>query len=195
MVLGLAGSHTGSSAQERGRLLPAGWCPGREQYLPWALLLAWALPVCCGQACNDAQSWGCLGLSQGQGSPVLVASMSQSRWLSSAVGLPGGCESCVGIKQQVKEGNTGRSFWVTGLGAGSWDSSLSRALGTLSQMSQAVTLPNSYLGLSECLECGVLPCCQDWVAGLWEELGLMVRCSLPAGVQRPHGCLCSHSQG
>lgn len=136
MVLGLAGSRTGSSAQERGRLLPAGWCPGREQYLLWALLLAWAHPVCCGQACNDAQSWGCLSLSQGQGSPVLVASMSQSWWLSSAVGLPGGCESCIGSKRQVKEGNTGRSFWVTGPGAGSWDSSLSSALGTLSQMSQ-----------------------------------------------------------
>ena len=111
--------------EERGRLLPVGWCPGRERYLPWALPLAWPLPVCCGQACNDTQSWGCLGPSQGQGSPVLVGSMSQSQWLSSAVGLPQGCESCVGSKQQVKEGNAGKSFWVTGPGAGSWDSCLS----------------------------------------------------------------------
>lgn len=79
---------------------------------------AWALPVCWGQACNDAESWGCLSPSQGQGSPVLLGSTSQKWWLSSAVGLPRGCESCVGSEQQVKERNTGNSFWVTGSGAG-----------------------------------------------------------------------------
>lgn len=151
MMLGLAGAV--QAAQLGGRLLPVGCCAGRELYLPWALPLAWALPFCCGQACNDAQSWGCLGPSQGRGSPVLMGSMSQSRWLSSAVVLPRGCESCVGSEHQVKEGNAGNSFWVAGPGAGSWDSSLSSALGTLSQVSWTVTLPTSCLGLSECWEC------------------------------------------
>lgn len=92
------------------------------------LYVTWARSVFFGRACKGCSVLGLPRPSQGQGRLVLVGSTSQSWWLPSAVGLPREYESYVGSKQQVEEGI---AFWLTRLGAGSWDSSWSSALGTV----------------------------------------------------------------
>lgn len=54
-----------------------------------------------------AQSWRCLGPSEGQGIP---GEQIQGQCLPCAVRLPGGYKSCGGSEQQVKEGNAGKAL-------------------------------------------------------------------------------------